>query len=42
MIRLATELGYIGEQPGKEIEDVVGDTLRALHGLLRVGAVRKL
>jgi four helix bundle protein len=36
LARLAVELGYLGEDGGRELERVVGDALRPITGLLRV------
>ncbi len=35
LIRLAGELGYLSAPVVKELEDGFGNTMRALHGLLR-------
>ena len=35
LTRLAGVLGYLGEQPVKELEELFGGTMRAMHGLLR-------
>ncbi|MGH8622232.1 MAG: four helix bundle protein, partial [Burkholderiales bacterium] len=35
LTRLAGELGYLPESVVRQLEKVFGDTMRALHGLLR-------
>jgi len=35
LVRLAVELGYLRESPGRELEAAVGDALRPITGLLR-------
>ena len=41
LTRLAGELGYLGEDVVKQSEQQLGDTMRALHGLIRSPPTRQ-
>lgn len=41
LIRLAREIGYLEEAVASHLEALLGDTMRALHGLLRSSPVTR-